>query len=34
MSASYFRLAHSQARQGAIEAIQAAPDGFIVKVSS
>lgn len=33
MSESYFRLVHSQARQGAIAAIQAAPDGFIVKIS-
>lgn len=32
MSASYFRLVHSQARQGAIAAIQNAPDGFIVTV--
>jgi hypothetical protein len=32
MSASYFRLVHSQARQGAIAAIQAAPCYFIVNL--
>lgn len=32
MSASYFRLVHSKARQGAIAAIHAAPDGMIVTI--
>ena len=29
---SYYRLIHQQAREGAIQAIRAAPDGYIVKI--